>query len=145
MAGRGPLQPTGSLNRRAGLLAASAGLGTRCPAAGLGCCRGRWCTFRRVRLMLRATSELRTGSKSAIYHCLVSSAQHHALLAVSPHVSVSVNNKLVLYCNSSTGSTGFSHACFPQLIPHRVFRKFGYLPLELFPKLGVGIAGRVGG
>jgi len=34
--------------------------GAGCPAAGLGCCRGPWCAFRRV---LHASSELRTGGE----------------------------------------------------------------------------------
>ena len=46
---------------------ASAGPGARCPVAGLGCCLGRRCAFRRL---LHATGELGTGAKSDIYHCL---------------------------------------------------------------------------
>ena len=50
---------------------ALAGPGAGCPAAGLGCCRGRCCAFCRV-LHASRPSELRTAAKSAVYDCLVS-------------------------------------------------------------------------
>ena len=62
--GHGVVYLAGSLARRAGLLGPGAG----CPATGLGCCRGQLCQFRH---MHDASSELRTGGKSAIYDCLV--------------------------------------------------------------------------
>ena len=44
------IQDDGRLSRSR--LFASAGPGAGCPAAGLGCCRGRWYTFRRVKFRI---------------------------------------------------------------------------------------------